>query len=171
MRKRRKTLQNGRDTGNFFVALPHSMLDHPSWKSLSPPAKCIFIELTRRYNPSNNGNIGLSIRDAAKAGGCGNNTARKALQELCDAGFIEMNNKGHYQNRHATTWILTTQEYEGVKSNKWRNTNLVKRKAEMLVEHSECSSGNSVVSIQEQSKADSRYIDTVSGSERATSVL
>ena len=51
------------------VRLYHSMMKTDAWKSLSCVARCLYIEIERRYGGpgSNNGRIHYSIRDGAAA--------------------------------------------------------------------------------------------------------
>jgi hypothetical protein len=106
-----------------FVALPHALLNDHAWQGLTSDARCIFIELKRRYNGKNNGFIGLSYRDAAKTFNGGKDTARIRLIELQKAGFIRLTNKSHKGNRHATEWLLTTERDDRnnhAPSNDWK---------------------------------------------------
>jgi len=122
MNKTRQHLRNkGRNRGRF-VALPYSMLESEAWKDLNPQAALIFIELKRRYNGGNNGEISLSCREAAEVAHCGKGTANKRLVELADHGFIKPNEKGYFHNRHASTWILTCESFgKFAPSNEWKD--------------------------------------------------
>ena len=112
-RDTRKYLKNkGRNTGRF-VALPYNLLESDAWKDLSPEAALIYIEVKRRYNGKNNGDIPLSCREASVAAHCSKGTAGKKLAELVEHGFIKQVHKGRFRNRHASTWILTCEVYEG----------------------------------------------------------
>ena len=62
----RRHNHKGRSTTERFVSLPHWMLQSPAWRSLSPVARGVFIELAAIYNGSNNGRLALSARDAAE---------------------------------------------------------------------------------------------------------
>ncbi len=105
-----------------FVALPYNLLESDAWKALSPEAVAIYIEIKRRYNGKNNGDIPLGYREAATIAHCGKGTSGKKLSELIDNGFIKAAHKGRFQNRHASTWILTCQVYEGKSpSNEWKD--------------------------------------------------
>jgi hypothetical protein len=99
----------GRSTTERFVYLPHYMLHSPTWRSLSPVARCIFLELAAIYNGSNNGFIALSTRDAAKHVRCSKDTAARALVELTDKGFIVCCSRGHFDRKspHASEYRLT----------------------------------------------------------------
>lgn len=92
-----------------FIALPNIMYDNVAWKSLTTNARCILLEFMRRYNGSNNGFITMSCREAAAVFHGSKSTAQKRLLELQEHGFIKIVNKGVYQNRHASTWLLTFQ--------------------------------------------------------------
>ena len=78
-------------------------------------ARCLEMELKELYNGSNNGELYLSVREAAKRLGIANNTASNAFKELEEKGFIIPKQKGHFKlkTRHATSWILTEFECGG----------------------------------------------------------
>ena len=80
-----------------------------AWRSLTPFARSIYVQLAQRYNGRNNGAIGLSQRDAASLCGMSKVTARKALLELQDRGFVELAKQGAFsiKLRHAAEWRLT----------------------------------------------------------------
>jgi hypothetical protein len=118
---RRHLKNKGRSLGRF-VALPYNLLESYAWQALSPEAALMYIEIKRRYNGQNNGNISLSCREAATVGRCSKGTAGKKLSELVDHGFIKSASKGHFRNRHASTWILTSEVYEQQSpSNEWKS--------------------------------------------------
>ncbi len=93
--------------------LKRFMLGHASWQALHPGARCIYIELRRRFNGSNNGEISLSCREAAIIAHCGKSTASKLFDELETHGYIKPAAASHFRNRWATTWILTNESYNG----------------------------------------------------------
>lgn len=112
----RKHDQKGRsrdNKGEKFVKLDEYLLKSPAWSSLNAVAKVIYIELKRRYNGGNNGEIALSIRAAAHAVKCATNTAMHALGDLGEKGFIKIATRGsfHIKKRHATEYILTEHAY------------------------------------------------------------
>ena len=93
------------------VRLYHWLLRSPAWRSLTPNARAIYLELAARYaGPgSTNGRISYSVREAAYALGISKATASRALLQLRDRGFIKQMEKGAFNRkiRHATTWRLT----------------------------------------------------------------
>ena len=111
-----KTLDKRRRSGYGagFVMLPRFMLKSPAWLSLSAPARAIYVEMECRYYGTNNGDIGLSVREASKLCRIAKDTAGKAIQELQDKGFIRCRRKGafHRKIRHASEWELTAQPFD-----------------------------------------------------------
>jgi hypothetical protein len=85
------------------------MLRSQTWRSLSPVARSVFIELAAIYNGSNNGHLALSTRDAAERVRCSKDTAAKALADLIAKGFIEVCSRGHFDRKspHASEYRLT----------------------------------------------------------------
>jgi hypothetical protein len=99
----------GRSTTERFVPLPHYMLRSAAWRSLSPVARCIFLELAAIYNGSNNGHLALSTRDSSERVRCSKDTAAKALADLIANGFVECCSRGHFDRKrpHASEYRLT----------------------------------------------------------------
>ncbi len=95
--------------GDRFVKLEHWMLKMPAWRALSPAARAIYVELAQRYNGSNNGEISMSVREAADCVNIAKDTASKAFHELEAKGFTRRHICGsfNWKRRHATTWVLT----------------------------------------------------------------
>jgi DNA-binding transcriptional MocR family regulator len=61
-----------------------------AWASLKPGPRALYIELKRRFNGTNNGDIFLSHRDAALALGVNRNTVGAYFYDLADRGFIRL---------------------------------------------------------------------------------
>lgn len=66
--------------------------------------RCLEMELKALYNGINNGDLFLSVCEAAKRLGVANNTAEKAFKELEEHGFIRPKQHGSFdwKLRHAT---------------------------------------------------------------------
>ncbi|MCZ6591643.1 MAG: hypothetical protein O7B98_10970 [Alphaproteobacteria bacterium] len=112
---------NGRRKGEpKHVRIYRWMFDCPAYRSLNVYERCLLVELGRRYNGTNNGEISMSVREAANRLGCSINPAAKAFRGLEGRGFIRTHVKGAFnvKQRHATTWILTEYEYAGKKPTK-----------------------------------------------------
>jgi len=93
--------------------LDYWVLKTPAWKSLTPAEVRVQLLLLERYNGSNNGRIGLSIRDAAKFGKVAQGTAKKALDALVAKGFVKRRYKGSFSQKvsRATEYELTHVRY------------------------------------------------------------
>lgn len=116
---------NGRSKKDRYIGISHYFYDSTAFQTLPPAARCIYLELKRRYNGSNNGEIRLSCREAAEVIHGSTATASRMLVLLQDHGLIKCHNKGVYQNRHATTWILTSEVFEErAPTNEWRDFKL-----------------------------------------------
>src|SRR5262245_20272269 len=85
------------------------MLNIEAWKDLDPVARSIYIELSLRYNGSNNGRISYSAREGAEALNVSKATAARALRSLQAHGFIVVEKLGafHVKIRHASEYRLT----------------------------------------------------------------
>lgn len=110
LRYSRKHDKKGRSKrGERYVRLEHWLLKMPAWRALTPQARAVYVELEQRFNGSNNGEISLSVREAAAAVNIAKDTASKVFYELEEKGFICRNVCGsfNWKLRHATTWVLT----------------------------------------------------------------
>jgi len=115
----------GREKHSRFLSVTHRIYDSLAFKMLTQNAKVVYLEMRRRFNGFNNGQISLSVREASKAikyDASAGASGQRALQELIKHGFIKTHNKGHYGNRHATTWILTSETFEErAPTNEWKD--------------------------------------------------
>ncbi|NGZ29555.1 MAG: helix-turn-helix transcriptional regulator [Magnetococcales bacterium] len=104
-----KMTQDGRsNTEMRHVRLYHWVLNSPAWKALKPGPRALFLALKMRFNGSNNGRIGFSIREAAEELGCSETTAHHYFRLLEHAGFIEATERGSFGNTLlATEWLVT----------------------------------------------------------------
>lgn len=91
------------------VRLHYWMMDSAAWRHMRPIARALLVQLYSLFNGMNNGDLFLSVRDAAQALNVTANTAMKAFGELETHGFIRARQRGAFtlKIRHATTWILT----------------------------------------------------------------
>ena len=103
------------ERGPRFTKLEHWLLKTDAWRSLPPASRALYIELAQRYNGSNNGEISLSVREAARLIHVAKDTATKSFHELEAKGFIRRNVCGsfNWKEGRATTWILTEHDLDG----------------------------------------------------------
>lgn len=104
-----------------FASMPYPMLRSAAWRSLKGPAIKVFLELHTRYWGGNNGELSLSLGEAARILGIGKATAQAAFDELIEKGFIEMTKQGHWYGRVASEYRIT-KERTGRENatNEWR---------------------------------------------------
>ena len=107
-----------KSTGPKFSAIYLWEMDTPAYRCMSVWGRSLLIEFRRKYNRSNNGDISMSVLDAARLLGCHKDTAFKALRELEEKGWIREEQKGsfHWKTdatgrkfRPATTYRITNQ--------------------------------------------------------------
>jgi hypothetical protein len=69
----------------------------------------VLIEIMRRYDGTNNGRIGLGVREASELCRINKDTAAQSFRRLGERGFIECGQQGSfdYKARHAAEWRLT----------------------------------------------------------------
>ncbi len=113
--KGRRVDKKGRSNGHDrFVMLKHYFLKSEAWRSLKPSRRAVYIELAQRYNGINNGEISMSVREAARLANIAKDTATLVFRELQEKGFIKAKQIGSFDWKlsHATTWILTEHPYQ-----------------------------------------------------------
>jgi hypothetical protein len=110
-KRRQKPLVNGRSASERFSKLPHYMQKSEAWRTMSPNAKAIYLEVLLRYDGGNNGEISYSVREASTIG-IGRTAAANALKELRERGFlvIHRDSSFHVKSREARCWRLTALE-------------------------------------------------------------
>lgn len=98
-----------RGKGERFIRLNHALLKTEAWGSLTCAQRCVYLALCMVYNGFNNGQIGLSVRQAAKLANCNKDTAAAALKTLETRGFIERMTPGAFslKIRHSALYRLT----------------------------------------------------------------
>ena len=98
-----------------YIKLHRGVTQSLAWRSSSPIARCLLIQIWEKHNGSNNGQISYSYRQAKADLHCGNTTASGAFKELQDKGFLIERRKGSFHQktdggaRRASEWELTTE--------------------------------------------------------------
>jgi len=96
-----------------FIRRYELMLSSPTYRDLSPVAKCLLEEFQRIYRPSRNGQLSISVKNASELLNVHKDTAGRAFYELAEHGFIVLK-KGHYwTQRLAREWAITFEELNG----------------------------------------------------------
>lgn len=71
-----------------FVQINVSFLQSKAWRTLKPASKLVYMELHTRYMGCNNGELYVSLKEAAKLLRMGKTTVQRAYIELKSRGFI-----------------------------------------------------------------------------------
>ncbi len=90
-----KPYKHGKRGGARFVQLDEYLQRSQAWATMKPGPRALYVELKRRFNGSNNGEIILSHRDAAKALNVNRNTVTGYFHELAERGFIRQTGAPH----------------------------------------------------------------------------
>lgn len=106
----------GRSPTNRFIQVFEWVLKTEAWKALDVYERALYIEMKMRFNGSNNGDISMSHREAARILNCSNKPIAAAFAGLQDKGFIRAVQKGSFDWKsradgttagRATRWRLT----------------------------------------------------------------
>lgn len=116
MAGKRKTAcvnRKGRNEHEQYLPIPYAMARSPAMRSLSGSALKVWVELRSRFNGQNNGDLSLSLDEAARILSIGKATVQRAYIELEQKGFIKMTKRGRWYGRMATTWAVTDRSHQG----------------------------------------------------------
>lgn len=105
--KGRQTYSKG--GGGRHVRLEEWFQREGAWATLPPGPRALYLELKRRFNGNNNGEIFLSHRDAAIALNVHRNTVGPWFKDLEARGLIHMTRAPHLGPSgvgRASTWAL-----------------------------------------------------------------
>lgn len=114
----------GQASSQKHIRLYNWVMDTPAWSSLPMGARCLLLEVWRRNNGLNNGQISYSQREAVKALGCGFGSAARWFTELQEKGFLVAERRGSFNWKHganegrATVWRLTMEPCKGERATK-----------------------------------------------------
>lgn len=97
-----------------FVQLHSWLLNSAAWKAATVYERGLYLEIKRRYNGFNNGEIPLSHREAQEALNCSDKPVKTAFHGLMEKGFIKVAQAGSFHWKkgggpggRSTRWILT----------------------------------------------------------------
>lgn len=105
-----------------YAPLAYEMLRSAAWRSLSGSAIKVFLELHTRFDGFNNGELFLSLEEAAKFLGMGKSTAKAGFDELIEKGFLRLVKQGTFIRGRASTYRMTHKPAASVmRTDDWRH--------------------------------------------------
>ena len=123
IKKKHKALSTRSQKHKRFVLFDYEQIESQAFRYLTGGALKLLIMVRKRFNGINNGHISFSIREGFGLLGYAPNTIKRYFDELVDKGFLRVKEKGSftYKKRHATTWIITSEEYNNQKSRDFKH--------------------------------------------------
>ena len=123
IKKKIKPLSDRSQKYKRFVLFDYEQIESQAFKYLTGGALKLLIMVRKRFNGINNGFVSFSIREGNDLLGYAPNTIKRYFDELVDKGFLRIKEKGSftYKKRHATTWIITSDEYNHQKSRDFKH--------------------------------------------------
>lgn len=107
-RRKDKADHRADNRGGPWAGLPHCVLDSPAYQHLSLWGRAVLVELVRTMNGYNNGSIVLSQRQIADRLRTSNfRQIGKAVAELMQHGFVDVEADGRWKQRMAREYRLT----------------------------------------------------------------
>lgn len=100
-----------------FFKVEHRLLRKPAFLDLTGNSVKLFLFMYARFNGSNNGKIGFSVREAAAILGTSKDTAARCFRELHEHGFIDIETRGSdfdQKTRRSTEWRITLERSNGM---------------------------------------------------------
>ena len=118
IKKKHKALSTRSQKHKRFVLFDYEQNESQAFRYLTGGALKLLIMVRMRFNGFNNGEISFSVREGRKLLGYSMNTVARYFDDLVDKGFLRIKEKGSfsYKKRHATTWIITCEEYNNEKT-------------------------------------------------------
>ena len=106
-RNERRRLVKGRQTTNSFLGLPHHVLDHDNFRTLSPKATKLLIDIAAQYRGNNNGDLSATLSLMRDRGWNSSDQLEKAKKELIEKDVILVARQGgcNKANLYALTWF------------------------------------------------------------------
>lgn len=116
-----------------FLMIEAYVFSSPAFRSLSTVERAAYLEIKWRYDGFNNGRIGVSCRELGEALNVSKATASRAIDTLCERGFVEPVKRSTFNHKYrtATEWRLTeyacnvTGELPTKPFMRWREKNTV----------------------------------------------
>ena len=102
-----RRLVKGRQTTGSFLRLPHHVLQHETFKTLSTRATKLLIDIAAQYRGSNNGDLSATLSLMRDRGWNSSDQLNKAKKELVEKDVIRVARQGGLNkcNLYALTWF------------------------------------------------------------------
>ena len=97
----------------YFIMLHEEILASPAYRDLTPAARSLLTEFQRIYRPNRNGQLSISVVNAAQLIRVNKDTALKKFNSLAEHGFIVLTRGEYWQERLAREWRLTFEPCKG----------------------------------------------------------
>ena len=103
----RRRLVKGRQTTGSFLRLPHHVLQHKTFKTLSTRATKLLIDIAVQYRGNNNGDLSATLSLMRDRGWNSSDQLDKAKKELIKQDVIQLTRQGGRNkcNLYALTWF------------------------------------------------------------------
>ena len=130
IKRKVKALSDRTQKNKRFVLFDYEQIESQAFRYLTGGALKLLIMVRKRFNGINNGEISFSVREGRDLLGYSMNTVARYFDELVDKGFLRIKEKGSftYKKRHATTWIITSDEYNNQKPRDFKRWSKTDRK-------------------------------------------
>ena len=104
--KKRLRTKN-RKSGSSYLGLPHYLINHRNFQTLSPRATKLLIDIAAQYKGSNNGDLCAPMSLMRERGWRSSDQLFKARKELLDRGLIVTSRQGGLNkcSLFALTWL------------------------------------------------------------------
>jgi hypothetical protein len=104
--KKRLRTKN-RKSGSSYLGLPHYLINHRNFQTLSPRATKLLIDIAAQYRGSNNGDLCAPMSLMRERGWRSSDQLFKARKELLDRGLIVTSRQGGLNkcSLFALTWL------------------------------------------------------------------
>ena len=97
----------GRQTTKSFVMFPHDVMDHEKFRTLSPRASKLLLDIASQFRGNNNGDLCAPFKQMKKRGWRSSDQLNKAKKELVEKGFLLVSRQGglNKPTLYAITWF------------------------------------------------------------------
>ena len=86
--------KKGRRMNDSFVMMPHHVLAHDNFKTLSPRATKFLMDLLAQFRGNNNGDLCATLKTMRERGWNSSDQLQKAKKELIDKSAIKVTRQG-----------------------------------------------------------------------------